>query len=75
MSKLSNDVKFFLQVSPNSHFDRYVTVMHKCGLSRLAKKVIKWFDETKANGKQFEYRFTGRDFRLFLLHFVFNFSC
>ena len=39
-------------------------------LSRLAKRVIKWFDETKANGKQFEYRFTGKDSRLFLLHFM-----
>lgn len=70
MSKLSDDVKFFLQVSPNSHFHRYVTAMCKCGLSRLAKKVIKWFDETKVNGKQFEYRFTGKDSRLFLLHFM-----
>ena len=70
ISKLSDDVKFFLQVSPNSHFHRYVTAMCKCGLSRLAKKVIKWFDETKANGKQFEYSFTGKDSRLFLLHFM-----
>lgn len=61
MSKLSDNVKFFLQVSPNSHFHSYVTAMRKCGLSRLAKKVIKWFDKTKANGKQFEYRFTGKD--------------
>ena len=70
ISKLSDDVKFFLQVSPNSHFHSYVTAMRKCGLSRLAKKVIKWFDETKANGKQFEYSFTGKDSRLFLLHFM-----
>lgn len=27
MSKLSNDIKFFLQVSPNSHFHRYVTAI------------------------------------------------
>ena len=32
MSKLSNDIKFFLQVSPNSHFHRYVTAMRKWGL-------------------------------------------
>lgn len=50
MSKLSNDIKFFLQVSPNSHFHRYVTATCKWGLSRLAKRAIKWFDETKANG-------------------------
>ncbi len=47
MSKLSNDVKFFLQVAPISPFLRYFTTMQKCGLSRLVKKVIKWFDETK----------------------------
>ena len=70
MSKLSNDIKFFLQVSPNSHFHRYVTAMRKWGLSRLAKRVIKWFDETKANGKQFEYHFNRKDSRLFLLHFM-----
>ncbi len=44
--------------------------MRKCGISRLAKKVIKWFDKTKANGKQFEYRFTGKDSKLFSLHFM-----
>ena len=34
------------------------------------KKVTKWFDDTKANGKSFDYRFTGKDSRLFLLHFM-----
>ena len=69
MSKLSNDVKFFLQVFPNSHFHRYFTAMAKCSLSRF-DWIGKWFDETKANGKQFGYHFTGRDSRLFLLHFM-----
>ena len=44
--------------------------MRKCGLSRLAKKVTKWFDDTKANGKSLDYHFTGQDTRLFLLLFM-----
>ena len=42
----------------------------KCQLSRLANKVIRWFNETKAGGKDFEYRFTGRDSRMYLHHFM-----
>lgn len=44
--------------------------MCKCGLFRLVKKVIKWFDKIKVNGKFFDYRFKGKDFRLFLLYFM-----
>lgn len=70
MSKLTDEVNSFSQVPAQSPFNRYIVAMHKCGLSRLAKKVTKWFDETKANGKSFDYRFTGKDSRLFLLHFM-----
>lgn len=70
MSKLTDEVNYFSQVPAQSPFNRYITVMRKCGLSRLAKKVTKWFDDTKANGKSFDYRFTGKDSRLFLLHFM-----
>ena len=70
MSKLTDEVNSFSQVPAQSPFNRYIVAMHKCGLSRLAKKVTKWFDETKANGKSFDYRFTGKDSRLFLLHFI-----
>lgn len=34
------------------------------------KKLPKWFDDTKANGKSFDYCFTGKDSRLFLWHFM-----
>jgi hypothetical protein len=43
---------------------------HVSNLSRLAKKVIKWFDETKASGKSFDYRFTGEESRRFLHNFM-----
>lgn len=76
MSKLTDEVNSFSQVPAQSPFNRYIvaTCMHKCGLSRLAKKVTKWFDKTKANGKSFDYRFKGKDSRLFLLHFMSDFS-
>lgn len=41
-----------------------------CGLTRLAKRLIKWFDETLSTGKEFDYRFTGKDSRLFLHNFM-----
>lgn len=41
-----------------------------CGLFRLIKKVIKWFDDIKVNGKLFVYCFIGKDFRFFLLYFM-----
>ena len=58
----------FSQVPAQSPFNKYLVAMLKCGLFRLAKKVTKWFDEAKANGKSFDYHFTGKDSRLFLLH-------
>ena len=33
-------------------------------MTRLAKQVVRWFNENK--GKEFDYRFTGKDSRLFL---------
>ena len=32
--------------------------------------MIKWFNETKLEGKEFDYRFTGKDSRLFLRNFM-----
>ncbi|KAK3720963.1 hypothetical protein QZH41_006535 [Actinostola sp. cb2023] len=47
------------KVPTTTPFYRYVDVLRsKCNLSRLAKKVIRWFNETKGNGKHFDYRFT-----------------
>ena len=43
----------------------------ECGLQRLSKKVVKWYDETGGNGKELESRFTGMDSRMFLHNFMY----
>ena len=43
----------------------------KCKLSRLANKIVRWLNETGANGKAFDYHFTGKDSRLFLQNFMY----
>ena len=76
MSKLTDEINSFSQVPAHSPFSSYIAAMHACGLSRLAKKVTKWFDDTKANSKSFDYRFTGKDSRLsFVAFHVINFYC
>ena len=60
------------RVPQTSPFFRYVFILRsKCSLSILAKKVQKWFNETGGKGKDFDYRFTGKDSRLFLHNFMF----
>ena len=51
MTKLTNEINSFSQVPAHSPSNRYIAAMPACGLSRLAKKVTRWFDDTKANGK------------------------
>jgi hypothetical protein len=66
----------FSQVSASSPFGRYIYTMKcKCNLTRLAKQIVRWFNETKCEGKQFDYRFTGKDSRLFLQNFMFLIFC
>jgi hypothetical protein len=38
---------------------------------KTVKRIIRWFNETQGNGKDFEYRFTGKDSRMFLHNFMF----
>ena len=72
MANLPSSVNCFSQVSSISPFFKYVEALRsKCSLSRLANKVIRWFNETKGNGKEFDYRFTGKDSRMFLHNFMF----
>lgn len=72
ISNLSDSVKLFSQVPSNSPIARYVNEMKtKCSLSRLAKRIVRWFNETKSNGKPFDYRFTGKDSRGFLHNFMY----
>ena len=40
-------------------------------LTRLANKVNRWSNETKADGKEFDHIFTGRDFRMCLHNYVY----
>ena len=70
-SNISSNISSFSQVPPKCLFFKYVeTLRTKCKLNRLAKKVVRWFNDTGANGKDFDYRFTGKDSRMFL-HFMF----
>lgn len=70
ISNLSNSI-LFSQVPASSPFGKYImTMKHKCNLSRLANQIVRWFNETKTAGKEFEYRFTGKDSRLFLQNFM-----
>ena len=72
LSQLSNSVHTFSQVPNNSPFATYINTMrNKCHLTRLANKVVWWFDESKRVGSNFDYRFTGKDSRSFLQNFMF----
>ena len=65
-------VSKFENIPINCPFSNFVSALQtKCHLSRLANKVIRWFNETKAEGKQFDYRFTGRDSRMLLHNFMY----
>ena len=71
-SKLAENVVNFNSIPVGCPFTTLVSCLRqKAQLGRLAKKIVKWFQETKGKGKQFEYRFTGRDSRLLLHNFMF----
>jgi hypothetical protein len=70
MSRLGDATKIFSLVPTSSPFKRYILTLRNCHLTRLANKLTRWFDETNASGKEFDYRFTGKDSRLFLLNFM-----
>ena len=70
-SNLAPSIDMFSSVNPECPFFKLLWNMrHISNLSRLAKKVIKWFNETKASGKSFDYRFTGEESRRFLHNFM-----
>ena len=71
-SALGGDISNFKAVPCSSAFYKFICVLkQKCQLSRLANKIIHWFNETKAKGSEFSYRFTGRDSRMFLHNFMY----
>lgn len=71
-SSLRGNVTNMSGVPWDSPFFKFVQALKsKCQLSRLANKVTRWFNETKAEGKDFDYRFTGRDSRMYLHNFMY----
>ena len=62
---------FIFDVSANSCFGKY----HHCirfmvKATRLVRKVSKWLAGERAKNKQLEYRFTGKESRLFCHNFM-----
>ena len=75
VSNLSKKISFS-QLPANSQLVIYInTLKYKCCLSRLANKVVKFFDESGNDAKAFSYRFTGKDSREFLKHFMLLVDC
>ena len=71
-SNLDSSVAHFNDVLNSTAFSRLVNCLIKSAkLSRLAKKVKRWFNDTKESSKDFQYRFTGQDSRMFLRNFMF----
>ena len=60
----------FDSVPVASPFKKLVHSLEKRGLTRLANRVKRWFNETSGAGVDFQYRFTGQDSRLFLKNFM-----
>ena len=76
ISNLPKSVQSFSAVPSHSPFHKYVTTMRtSCKLGRLSDRIVRWFSETKALGKGFDYRFTGKDSRMFLHNFMTLISC
>ena len=66
-SVLSKEVTTFKSVPVSTPFFRLVRCLEtQAKLCRLAGKIERWFEDTKGSGKDFQYRFTGQDSRMFL---------
>ena len=70
-SNISTMCKTFSEVPQDCCLGRVVTAL-KCEIKagRLAKKVRKWFDETQGRQGDLQYRFTGKESRLFCHNFA-----
>ena len=63
------------KVSSLSPFARLISILKsQCNMSRLAKKIMRWFDESKGNAKSFDYMFTGQESCRFLHNFMYMIS-
>ena len=59
-------------VSPNSCFGKYYhTIRFNVKTTSLAKKIRKWFAGDRTKNKPLEYRFTGKESRLFCHNFMY----
>ena len=74
-SELSQSINEFSKVSSLSPFARLISILKsQCNMSRLAKKIMRWFDESKGNAKSFDYMFTGQESCRFLHNFMYMIS-
>ena len=69
-SNLGNCNSIF-DVPSNSWFGKYYhCIRFMVKATRLARKIRKWFAGDRAKSKQLEYRFTGKESRLFCHNFM-----
>lgn len=70
-SRLPNTCKTFADVPVESCFHRVITaVRYELKCSCLARKVLKWYGETQGKGAELQYRFTGKESRMFCQNFM-----
>ena len=70
-SKLPPACKTFEEIPRDSCFARFVSVLqYEIKAKCLARKVKKWFDETQGKQGDIQYRFTGKESRLFCHNFM-----
>ena len=70
-SNIPTTCKTFAEVPQDTCLERVVTAL-KCEVKAgcLAKKVREWFDETQGKTGDLQYRFTGKESRLFCHNFA-----
>lgn len=69
-SKISPSCKSYSDIPEDSCLSQIVSALKtKVKTGRLAKKVMKWFDETQGKQGDLQYRFTGKESRLFCHNF------
>lgn len=70
-SAISATVVHFDHVPHSVPFYKLVLCLQNTAkLARLANKIRRWFNDTKGSGKDFQYRFTGQDSRMFIHNFM-----
>lgn len=70
-SKLPDTCKTFADVPVDSCFHRVITALrYELKFSCLARKVVKCYGETQRKGAELQYRFTGKESRIFCQNFM-----